>query len=54
MMFGAYVLLGVRHAGYVIGLLATLGVVACAVALVCLLAGYLANPDDHHQKEDDE
>ena len=50
MTFGGYMLLGIRHGAYVLGLLTALGGFAAIVGLVCALVGYLANPET--DKED--
>ena len=49
-MFWEYMLRGLCHGGYVIGLVAALGVAASLIALFCLLMGMAFGEDDGEGK----
>lgn len=51
---GEYILTGLKHGGYVVGLIVSLGGFAALVALVCTVVGYLVNPDKDDNEEGDE
>lgn len=49
-MFWEYMLRGLCHGGYVIGLLMSLGLAAGLVALFCLFLGSIANNEENETR----
>lgn len=54
MSFGDYMLLGVKHGGYVIGLLGVLLLFATGVFALCSVAAYLGRDEDERDDGTDD